>query len=209
MTTLYLCSSDLEARKKWTNLRDYFHRMNRYLCREDGESRIIPKKKWFLYNSLSFLVPHLKNYKRVDKPIDPEEEYTAGYQFEFDDCLSQTSSIPLSDTNRDRTIVSTAIQSEEPEEEIADGKSFSHFDREGKSVDSIGPHVKRLAANENFDNEEDEDELFLRSLIPKMKLMTMHHKMEYQAGMIMLILKHFKLSEKSSLSLGAAAQGTN
>ncbi|RUS90589.1 hypothetical protein EGW08_001677 [Elysia chlorotica] len=206
-----------EARKKWANLRDYFHRMHRYLCRDDANSRMHRRKKWFLYDSMTFLLPHLKSYtinvkneEDSNKSTEPVKD-ASGLHFEFDDILSQTSSIPLSDSNIDRD---RSHECEEPEDDdIVEKKPLlSLIERNGKPVHSNRKIYhgtgSGMVAVETFDSK-DEDELFLRSLIPKMKLMNTHQKMTCQAEMIMLMLKHIKLSQESSLSFGAATQSTN
>lgn len=197
-------STDQTARKKWTALRDYFKKAHKQLTTVKSGAPAEKKKKWYLYDNMMFLLPHMSDRKTCSNLSDPDTD---------DDKMSQISdvSIPLSDvsiqgpsTSFQQDIISQAECSASEQAEAATRpattmnacrKRKAKFPTSHKdSLDSdILQAIKSMGETPaQATPEPDEDSHFFQSLVPKMKILDPLAKMECQTEIQMLVLKYVR-----------------
>ncbi|GFO32388.1 transcription factor adf-1 [Plakobranchus ocellatus] len=218
-----------EARKRWTQLRDYFQKNHRHQIQKNLNSQSqtsYKKKKWFLYDNMTFLIPHLREMgvptssgeKKENHNDLPEEGNQEEDNEDMDDSSSShASSISLSHSQIEQLGLLTSRSDsqlsikKEPwqmqiQETLTSSSRIEKSSKPNQSERIIVPNSgqqrmrKRLHDTHSLlsAQSDDEDELFFRSLIPKMKRLDMIKKMECQAEILMTVLKYIKSSTYSS-----------
>ncbi|XP_005109006.1 uncharacterized protein LOC101859047 [Aplysia californica] len=191
------------AKKKWTSLRDYFQRQHREMTAFKSGPRPSKKKKWPLYDSMTFLVPYVN-----DRPAPSNLSEINDLELNATDTVSQSStevpSIHSPVQKEDVTVsaVETPPGLEDAEVEQNTPASKRHFscatrkrsaqvdiDIQREILDTLRTIPTALYVPPQ---EEDEDLLFFKSMIPKIKALDVLQKMELQAEMHSVLFKHLK-----------------
>ncbi|GFO47959.1 transcription factor adf-1 [Plakobranchus ocellatus] len=184
---------DQGARKKWTTIRDYFQKIHRQLTTTRSGSGADKQKKWYLYDSLLFLLPHIGDRATCSNlsPEQQEEESESVRGIESPRDRSHTPSpVP--------TTVSTSTQNSEAQPLVTPRPRKRKIPQERYTINpvdermldaitSIGDKLTQIEAP-------DEDELFCKSLVSKIRSLDPFSKMECQAEIQMVILKYMRRS---------------
>ena len=229
-----------DPRRKWAGLRDYFLKCHKQLTRKPESAGGTSKKKWYLYNSMLFLLPYVSTDQKIcsiklshesddevgvfsNMPLNcsfstpgasnsrvkgslPTPDF--GVSQEGDDCDlkmdvhdadsssssdslygfsgAQLNTASTADTNAQLNTTSTA-----------DTKSKKRrFPQETQEqnprVNDILGAIISMSSKPIEKSNDDEDELFLRSLAPKLKLLDPLLKLQCQADMQMVLVKYIK-----------------
>ncbi|GFR92748.1 transcription factor Adf-1 [Elysia marginata] len=195
------------ARKRWTRLRDYFQRNHKNMTSFKSGSAGGKIRKWYLYDALSFLIPFLG-----DRPTTSN----IGSQDSGESDLIESSSMspfPISDINcgQETQEKSHSREGEEEEEQqqqqqckVSQGrkKKFTHermlkssmLDMEMiQTMKDLGEGVAKSIRPERV---YDEDELCCLSLVPKMKELDTIAKLECQAELNSVVIKHLRAMQR-------------
>ena len=65
----FVCVTEQTARKKWCTLRDYFVKQHKQMTTAKSGAAASKKKKWYLYDSMLFLLPFLMDRKNLFKSL--------------------------------------------------------------------------------------------------------------------------------------------
>ncbi|KAK3758353.1 hypothetical protein RRG08_004174 [Elysia crispata] len=189
--------NDQTARKKWTTLRDYFQKTHRQLTNTKSGSGTEKHRKWYLYDSLLFLLPHIGD-RASSSNLSPdqleENEPTFSVGDNSQDRSSTLSPAPSTSTQSQAVEVhaqplltptpSAARKRKYPQERYAANPV------DEKMLETISNIGTRIAQKEVLD----EDEHFCRSLVSKIKSLDPFSKLECQAEIQMVILRYMRRS---------------
>ncbi|GFN98994.1 transcription factor adf-1 [Plakobranchus ocellatus] len=211
------------VRKKWSTLRDYFKKSHKQLTIVKPVAVGEKRKKWYLYNNMLFLLPHLTDRKPCFN--------WAGSESDDEEFISTNSEegIPLVDSILPEPSGPASV-ADPSDPEDSQPQTSTGGQQQAVSIPGIRVKRKRKANFPQEDSKEfvrldsdylqdssknsgvkigqpvvekDEDELFLQSMVPKLKLLDPLMKQECHAEIHMLILKYVravlapKLSEQS------------
>ncbi|GFR76242.1 transcription factor Adf-1 [Elysia marginata] len=185
------------ARKRWTRLRDYFQRSHKNMTSFKSGSAGGKVRKWHLYDALSFLIPFL-----ADRPTTSN----IGSQDSEEADSIESSSMPpspISDINFGQETQEKSHSREQQQQQQCKvsqvrKKKFPHehmlnssmLDMEMiQTMKDLGEGVAKSIRPERV---YDEDELCCLSLVPKMKELDTVAKLECQAKLNSVVIKHLK-----------------
>lgn len=153
-------------------------------------------KKWYLYDSLLFLLPHIGD-RATCSNLSPERE-------------EETESALGNQSPRDRsftpspvpTAASTSTQGSEAQPLVSQRPRKRKFPQERHAVNPMDERMLETISyiGDKLTQKEtpDEDELFCKSLVSKIRSLDPFTKMACQAEVQMVILKHMRQSAQTS-----------
>lgn len=184
------------ARKKWAYLRDYFMRQHRAMVTFKSGSAASRKKKWFLYDAMSFLIPHVSDRPTSGNICDEYVQEDTCSEASTQDSTLTSQFVNMSSNNyeNDTPVASTSQEILVVDADAATPQPTKKYKRKKDSQESIDQEI--LQTLKNIPNvsreEEDEDLLFFKALVPKMKCLNDIQKMELQGELHSVVLKHIK-----------------
>lgn len=210
-------SPDACARKKWSGLRDYFLKVHKQQTTTKSGSAGAGgnQRKWHLYSSMLFLLPYVTDQKASCNLSEESEHEMDGFSQMSTPGASNSSvatpdlmaltqnedldAHPSRPSSRNHGDGSAAHSSAEPNTTpVQSRKSKYKFpqERQPHSLDSdILRAIKTIRPEEKC---EDEEELFLKSLAPKLRSLDPLLKLECQAEMQMLLLKYMRQQQATN-----------
>lgn len=182
------------AKKKWGNLRDYFQRQHRDVLTAKSGSAPSKKKKWALYDSMSFLIPYLSDRNTFGNLDDASGTAVSSKCGDTQDTIPMTFS-PASQLPREHSPGPSV--STENSERVSSSQLSMKRKLPKRSIDiEILETLKAMpAASTDKHEEEDEDYMFFKNLVPKMKCLNDIQKLELQAEINSVFIKHLKIAQ--------------
>ena len=192
----FFLPTDQGARKKWTTLRDYFQKSHRQLTTTRSGSGADKQKKWYLYDSLLFLLPYIGD-RATCSNLSPEQNEETG------STLGSESPKDISYTPSPApTAASTSTQSQGSEVEplLTPRPRKRKFPQQRDAVNLMDQKMLETISSigDKLTQKEapDEDELFCKSLVSKIRRLDPFSKLECQAEIQMVILKYMRQSSQ-------------
>ncbi|GFR69661.1 transcription factor Adf-1 [Elysia marginata] len=206
--------TELQARKRWKKLRDYFQKNHR-----DLGAAGFKKRKWYLYDRLLFILPYLSDKNSsdsmailsVDNEINKDDQEGMSQTLPFvqftDTTIPSSTLEDEANEGNDHLLNSAApLASADSSPKFEDNarhctpNSFSQQQPKQaepetekiKSTAGQAPHSHIVREERARLPETDEDEHFFKSLIPKIRLLNVIDKMECQAEIHSVVLKYLK-----------------
>ncbi|GFO16540.1 hypothetical protein PoB_004304500 [Plakobranchus ocellatus] len=201
----HVSADDQGARKKWTTIRDYFQKTIRQLTTTRSGSGADKQKKWYLYDSLLFLLPHIGD-RATCSNLSPEQQE------------EQSESVRGIESPRDRshtpspvpTTASTSTQGSEAQPLVTPRPRKRKFPQERYTINPVDERMLDTITSigDKLTQKEapDEDELFCKSLVSKIRSLDSFSKMECQAEIQMVILKYMRRSTQVADTAGSSTQ---
>ena len=196
LPTLFFLPTDQGARKKWTTLRDYFQKSHRQMTTTRSGSGADKQKKWYLYDSLLFLLPYIGD-RATCSNLSPEQNEETGSTLGSEsprDIRYTPSPAP--------TAASTSTQSQVSEVEplLTPRPRKRKFPQQRDAVNLMDEKMLETISSigDKLTQKEapDEDELFCKSLVSKIRRLDPFSKLECQAEIQMVILKYMRQSSQ-------------
>ncbi|XP_012944147.1 uncharacterized protein LOC106013315 [Aplysia californica] len=181
------------AKKRWAYLRDYFRKQHRVLELVKIGRAPSRKKRWPLFDSMSFLLPYSKP---ININIDDD--------FDFCDAVSEGSITTDCDDENDN-------DDEESFKRPDTGTRSTHLmskKRKAPSADFEGECISVDTSQKPLVDEQDENEHFLKSILPMMKTLEQLEAMEFRhevQGLLIQYIKRARLQLPSEHTATASA----
>ncbi|BFZ05939.1 hypothetical protein BsWGS_08978 [Bradybaena similaris] len=164
------------VRKRWAYLRDYFRKQKQSYDSIKSEEWFAKKKKWALYDSLTFLLPSMEYHNTT---ISDGVSETHQYPDLSDDTSKESISLPF-DSHFMETVISQENMPicQQPERK-----------RTKKDLDN------QFFSGLRGQHEDDDHEHFFKSLLPGMRTLNPLAAMEYRQEVQGLLIEYIKKDE--------------
>lgn len=209
-STVYIFIAGNVAKKRWTSLRDYFQRQHRDMTTFISGSAPSKKKKWPLYDSMSFLVPYIS-----DRPASTN--LSSVDDIDLDSTSSQCSTevpiaySPAPGEESDSVVgVETPPSTEKcyPSNRAGRKRSAQPHSSIDQEILSTLRTIPTTPVSPRPPQEEDADLLFFKSMLPHVKTLDPLQKMELQAEMHSVLFKHMKRARATQSTTAVQASSS-
>ncbi|KAK3804440.1 hypothetical protein RRG08_042200 [Elysia crispata] len=210
-------STENDARKRWTKLRDYFRKTHGEKTYQKSGSAGRKRKKWYLYDNMLFVLPHLLDRKTESNISESDNEDTE-HMIQVEEASQASSSsfvfAPINSPSQSPhvstpTPVDASSQDDQPRVNAPHTRPQTKrsvrrppYPQERHDIHLDVEMIQTLKglSQKQEDTNNDEDLIFFKSLLPKMKLLNPDEKMECQYEMHTLMMRYVRNHKVNSSS---------
>ncbi|GFO23164.1 transcription factor adf-1 [Plakobranchus ocellatus] len=191
-----LNTSAEEAKRKWTNLRDYYRRQIKVDRGSDSTSK--GRKKWIYFDQMQFLNPFMTpSIKKHPRPSSPGSDSFNDSDDDGAIVLPNVQLLSASPSPSDDQPASASYRASSPPRWTASTSVSSRSAHKRRAEEGNAPSeaIKVLRESKTA---YDDDEHFFRSCLPMVRQLSMEQKLEFRINVQQLLLQAVRQREHTA-----------